>query len=267
MMCVTEATSTISATGSPPVQAVLKIVSAGGRVGGGWADGRMGGWGSGRQAAGKSQPQSARPHMPGQVSAKSPCRPHCHFKAMTNATTTAPPPPAREPPAAPPPPAGEAPEALEALPEAPPEAPPPPAANWQIAPVDPQPLAANNLQIVPVTGVPGFRIGSRRNGFVYTLSRWAFLGNPVYQCTRGSGISPLDVYWLYRCAAGHWLCAEAFSESADPIRDGVPQFKTVGHNIDDISVECDALAWQHWDEHSAQWSQRSMTFPTAHVWA
>ena len=44
------------------------------------------------------------------------------------------------------------------------------------------------------------------------------------------------------------VCVEAYVESPDPIRDGIPQFKTQGNHIEDIAVECDALAWQHWDE-------------------
>ena len=97
------------------------------------------------------------------------------------------------------------------------------------------------------------------------LSRRTFLGHPVYQCTRGSGISPIEVYWLYRCMAGSWICVEVCMSSVGPIRDGIPQFKTLGQDIDDISAECHALAWQCWDEVCAQWSWICKTFPTARV--
>ena len=56
-----------------------------------------------------------------------------------------------------------------------------------------------------------------------------------------------------------------FINSVGPIRAGIPRLKTLGQDIDDISVECDALAWQYWDEGFAQWSQRCKMPPTARV--
>ena len=168
------------------------------------------------------------------------------------------PPQGRAPPAEPEPPPGAAPAAGGAAAAAAAGQAAAGQADWQIVPVTPTDDAVERRDVQ-------FRIGSRRNGFIYTWSSFTFMGNPVYQCQRGSGLQPVDVYWLYRCAAGPWICVEAFIERTDPIRDGAPQFKPLGDNIDDISVECDALAWQHWDERSAVWSPDTMMFPTTRL--
>ena len=124
----------------------------------------------------------------------------------------------------------------------------------------------------PATEVPAaerpsqqFRIGPMKNGFVYTGSLFSFMNHPVYVCDRGSGVHPVDVFWLYRCAGGAWLCVEAYTESQDPIRDGAPQFKTQGDDIDDISVNRDALAWRYWDELRGEWSSSTMMPPTTRL--
>ena len=131
--------------------------------------------------------------------------------------------------------------------------------EWQFEP--PQPTTAVDTAPREVK----FRIGSQRNGFIYTGGGFTYEGNPVYQCTRGSGLRPRDVYWLYRCQYGSWICVEANKETSNPIQDGAPQFKTAGNYIEDISEECEALAWHHWDESGKWWSTSTMTFPTTRL--
>ena len=136
--------------------------------------------------------------------------------------------------------------------------------NWQIEPVA---SASDSLLIRRTPEGVRFRIGPPRNGFLYGPSDLTFQGNPVYQCLRGSqaGLPSHRVYWLYRCSSGCWICLEADAHSDHPIADGSPQFKTESASIDDISVECDRVAWQHWDEVSGMWSAAVMMFPTTRL--
>ena len=39
----------------------------------------------------------------------------------------------------------------------------------------------------------------------------------------------------------------------------------MGDDIDDISVNRDALAWRYWDELQGEWSSSTMTFPTTRL--
>ena len=69
------------------------------------------------------------------------------------------------------------------------------------------------------------------------------------------------MFWLYKAADGRWVCVDADRASDDPIGEGVPQFRTVGNNVQDISEPTEALSWQYFDTALASW-QGNMTFRT-----
>ena len=174
--------------------------------------------------------------------------------------TTAPPQPVGAPPGAPPPPVGEPPGGADATAAAAGSA---NVNDWQIVPVD----TRADIVVAQSPDRIQFRIGSKKNRFVYVPSDFTFRDHPVYQCMRGSdtAMGQYGVYWLYRCSSGWWMCVEAHMDSDDPIRDGSPQFKTESNSIDDISVEREYLAWQHWDELWGKWSDGVVMSPTRRV--
>lgn len=108
---------------------------------------------------------------------------------------------------------------------------------------------------------PKFRVGSAKNGFNYRSSRFRVRGHVVWQCSRGSGDHPNNVFWLYRVATGQWMVVEAPANTLNPVANGTPVFRTTGRDIEDISAATNALSWQWWDEAAGDWAG-SMAFPT-----
>ncbi|MCP4243064.1 MAG: hypothetical protein GY772_21125 [bacterium] len=114
------------------------------------------------------------------------------------------------------------------------------------------------------TGDVRFRAGSTRNAFDYCRSHYTFGDHRVWVCSRGSGLEPGMVYWLYRSSSGQWLCVEAIRSSTDPISEGIPQFRTIGSQIRDISEPAEALLWQYWNTASGSWEGKT-SFPTVRI--
>ena len=102
-----------------------------------------------------------------------------------------------------------------------------------------------------------FQIGSNRNGFIYEKSTFNTNRHPIYECRRGydrpaKGQRIVRILWLYRLPNSHWVAVETDFDSANPVQEGVPLFKTMDPDIGDIT-QPGTVVWQSWEPSTASW--------------
>ena len=95
--------------------------------------------------------------------------------------------------------------------------------------------------------MPDFYIGRQQNGFLYRRTNGRVNNRPVYKCVRGSDPANRNrLYYLFTERGGRLIAMEDEANAANPVENGVLQFRSV-HPIDNVEQDGYQIEWQQHD--------------------